>query len=333
MTRPLRFGILGAAKIAPRALIEPARLGLEAEVVAIAARDEKRARAFAEQHSIARVLPDYAALVIDPKLDVVYNPLPMNLHAHWCIRALRAGKHVLCEKPFAANASEAEQMVAAAEETGLVLAEAFHYRYHPLFERVMSIVESGTLGSLRRLEGVFTVAIRERSDLRHQYDTAGGATMDLGCYPLHWMRTIVGSEPEVVSARAKQGAPNVDVVMEAELRFPGGIEARMFTSMEDDEKYLTTLSVEGDRGRLVVVNPVAPQGGHELRLRIGDEEVSEQVAGQTTYRHQLLAFCQAVHGQRTLPTTGRDSIANMRLIDDVYRAAGLPRRGEALSCA
>src|SRR5688500_19017014 len=155
MTRPLRFGILGAAKIAPRALIEPARLGLEAEVVAIAARDEQRARAFAEQHSIARVLQDYAALVMEANVDVVYNPLPMNLHAHWSIRALRAGKHVLCEKPFAANASEAEQMVAAAEAGGLVLAEAFHYRYHPLFERVLSIVESGILGSLRRLEGIF----------------------------------------------------------------------------------------------------------------------------------------------------------------------------------
>ena len=328
MTRPLRFGILGAAKIAPRALIEPARLGPEAEVVAIAARDQPRARAFAEEHLIGRVLPDYASLVTDPDVDVVYNPLPMHLHADWSIRALRAGKHVLCEKPFAANATEAELMVAASDETGLVLAEAFHYRYHPLFERVLSVVRSGALGRLRRLEGVFKVAITDRSDLRHRYDTAGGATMDLGCYPLHWLRSIVGTEPEVVSARAREGAPNVDVVMEAELRFPGGIEARMLTSMEDHEEYLTTLSIEGDSGRLFVVNPLAPHSGHEFRLSLGNQEISEQIHRDTTYRHQLVAFCQAVHGQRTLPTMGRDSIDNMRLIDAVYRAAGLPRRGE-----
>jgi predicted dehydrogenase len=330
MTDPLRFGILGAAKIAPLALIEPARLGREAQVVAVAARDEGRARAFAEQHAIPRVSPDYAALIDDPEVDVVYNALPMSLHAHWSIRALRAGKHVLCEKPFAANATQAEQMVAVGEETGLVLAEAFHYRYHPLFDRVLGIVHSGALGTLRRLEAMFKVAIVDRSDLRHRYETAGGATMDLGCYPLHWLRTIAGSEPQVISARAKQGEPNVDIVMQVDLCFPGGIEARMFASMEEHEEYRTTLSIEGDRGQLSIENPLVPHAGHQLRFRVGDEWSSEQVAGETTYRHQLVAFCAAVRGERTLPTVGRDSIANMRVIDAVYRAAGLTLRGEGM---
>ena len=135
-TTPLRFGILGAARIAPMALIQPARRVPEAQVVAIAARDGAKARAFAAKHGIPRVHESYDALLADPELDAIYNPLPNGLHCEWTIRALRAGKHVLCEKPIASNASEAQQMADAARETGRVLVEAFHWRYHPLAKRV-----------------------------------------------------------------------------------------------------------------------------------------------------------------------------------------------------
>jgi len=162
-------------------------------------------------------------------------------------------------------------MVQVAEETGLLLVEAFHYRYHPLFERILSIVQSGVLGPIRHMEGVFKVAIKDKDDLRHRYDTAGGATMDLGCYPLHWMRTVAGTEPRVLSARAEQGAPQVDVVMQAELAFPGGITAHMLTSMADHEKFNTSLRVEGQNGTLIVQNPLAPHNGHELRLQLRGE--------------------------------------------------------------
>lgn len=327
----LRFGILGAAKIAPGALIEPARLGDEAEVVAVAARQVDRAKAYADEHKIPRVVENYAALVADPDIDVVYNPLPMHLHAEWSIAALRAGKHVLCEKPFAANAKEAEQMVAASKETGKMLVEAFHYRYHPFFARVMEVMASGVLGKVQRLDGTFKVAIKDRQDLRHRYDTAGGATMDLGCYPLHWMRTVMGSEPEVISAKAKEGAAHVDVVMEAELRFPGGVPATMVTSMEDHEPFSTTLTIEGDKGKLFLDNPLAPHGGHKFELTVDGTTTSEQHDdGFTTYRHQLVAFCNAVRTGTSLPTMGEDSIRSMRLIDAIYTASGLPVRGTAV---
>ena len=152
MTRPLRIGILGAAKIGPKALIVPARLRSDVEVTAVAAREETLARAYADRHGIPRVLPDYEAVVGDEDVDVVYNPLPMSLHGRWTRAALEAGKHVLCEKPFTANGDEAAEVVAVAERTGLVVMEAFHYRYHPLMTRLLdcerALKTSGTAGAV-----------------------------------------------------------------------------------------------------------------------------------------------------------------------------------------
>lgn len=328
MANALRFGILGAAKIAPAALIVPAAQGDEAVVSCVAARDPERARAFARQHGIPRALDGYADVVADPEIDVVYNPLPMHLHKEWTIAALRAGKHVLCEKPFAANADEAREMVAVAEETGLFLMEAFHYRYHPLFERVMQIVRSGTLGRLTRLDGEFNVVIEDRNDLRHRYDTAGGATMDLGCYPLHWMRQVAGSEPRVVSASAIEGEKHVDLSMQAQLEFEGGLRGELRTSIA--APFSAVLKVEGERGSMVVDNPMQPHNGHRLLLTVDGQTSEEKVEGFTTYRHQLIAFAAALRGDRRVITMGDDSIANMTLIDSVYRAAGLPVRGTPL---
>jgi predicted dehydrogenase len=327
MAKPVKFGVLGAAKIAPTALINPSKLGDEARAVVVAARDFERAQRFAAEHQIPRVARSYEEVVNDPEVDVVYNPLPMNLHKEWTIAALRAGKDVLCEKPFASNAKEAEEMVKVAAETGRFLVEAFHYRYHPFFERILSVVKSGKLGKLKSLDGKFVVAIKDRKDLRHNYETSGGATMDLGCYPLHWMRQVTGTEPEVVSARADIGNPKVDLTMEAELLFPGGVKGKMLTSMADEWAFSTSLEVVGERGRLFAKNPLAPHHGHELRLEIDGQETTEQVPGHTTFRHQLVAFVDALHGSKQLPTMGQDSINNMRLIDAVYRAAGLPVRG------
>ena len=329
MGRPLRFGTLGAAKIAPAALIEPCQQGPEAEVVLVAARDRARAEAFAARHGIPRVADDYRAVIEDPDIDAVYNPLPMSLHAHWSIAALQAGKHVLCEKPFAANAREAQMMVQAAEQSGRVLIEALHYRYHPYFERILGLIQSGRLGALRHVEGRFTTSIPDTTDLRHQFATAGGATMDLGCYALHWLRQVVGEEPRAVRAEARVGNPHIDLSMTAELQFPSGVSGRMHCSMAADERFADSLRVEGTEGCLEADNPMAPQLGHQLRLRVGDQETSEQVNAGTSYRHQLVAFVAAVRAGRDLPTGGADAVANMRLIDAIYQAAGLPLRGQA----
>ena len=166
----LRIGVLGAARIAPMALMRPARAVPQAWVVAVAARNPARARAFAQRHGILRVHESYDALVQDPEIEAVYIPLPNSLHAEWSIRALRAGKHVLCEKPLASNAEEARQMSAVAAESGRVLAEAFHYRYHPLAMRMKEIVDGGELGKIRHLEAHFCVPLLLPGNIRYRFD-------------------------------------------------------------------------------------------------------------------------------------------------------------------
>jgi len=177
---PLRLGILGAARIAPWALIEPARRNLEAAVVGVAARDPVRAAAFAARYGIERVYVGYEEMLRDPAIEAIYNPLPNSHHAYWTIRALEAGKHVLCEKPLAASLVEAEAMAEAAQRTGRTLMEAFHYRYHPLFARMRAILASGEIGRVERMEARFCIPLLRRNDIRWRADLAGGALMDTG---------------------------------------------------------------------------------------------------------------------------------------------------------
>ena len=325
-THPLRFGILGAALIAPDALIKPAQMVDDAEVVAIAARDPARAGEFASKHGIPRVLASYDEVINDPALDVIYNPLPNSLHCEWTIRALRAGKHVLCEKPLASNASEAEQMAKAAAESGKFLGEAFHYRYHPLADRIRAIVSGGALGKLQHVEGQFSVPIPE-TNIRFDWNLAGGATMDLGCYPLHMIRYFSGVTPRVVRARAETGPKNIDIAMEVDLELAAGATARMNCSMKKDAALSASFVARGDRGELRVINPVGPHWGHQLTLKTGGGETNETVPGDTSYTHQLRAFVAALRGGGEFPTDGADGVVGMRIIDDVYRAAGLPPRG------
>jgi len=323
--RPIRFGILGAARIVPEALTKAAHNVPDAEVAAIAARDPMRAREFAASHGIGRVLATYDDVVNDPELDVIYNPLPNSLHCQWTIAALRAGKHVLCEKPIASNAAEAERMAKAADESGMILGEAFHYRYHPLADRVRTLMNDGTLGRLVHVEGQFSVAIPE-NNIRFDWSLAGGATMDLGCYPLHMIRYFSGLTPRVVRARAETGPRNIDIAMDVDLELAGGVTARMSCAMKKDTPLRALFMARGERGELRVTNPIAPHRGHQLTLKTDAGEKEETVAGDTTFTHQLRAFVKAVRGEAKFPTDGAEGIINMRVIDDVYRAAGLPPR-------
>ncbi len=297
----------------------------DVEVVAIAARDPVRAREFADAHGVPRVQATYVDFVNDPELDVIYNPLPNSLHCQWTIAALRAGKHVLCEKPIAANAAEAERMAKAADESGKVLGEAFHYRYHPLADRVRALMSDGTLGRLVHLEGVFSVPIPE-TNIRFDWRLAGGATMDLGCYPLHMIRYFSGLTPRVVSAKAETGPKNIDIAMDADLELAGGVTARMSCAMKKDSPLRASFLARGERGELRVTNPIAPHRGHQLTVKSGAGEKTETVSGDTTFTYQLRAFVKAVRGEASFPTDGAQGIINMRVIDDVYRAAGLPPR-------
>ncbi len=179
----IHFGVLGAARIVPNALVNPCADDERASIRCIAARDRSRAESFAKEHGIPVVCDDYRELIEDASIDAVYNPLPISLHHSWTINALGAGKHVLCEKSFASNAKQAEEMARVAGETGLVLMDAFHYRYHPVFIRAREIVESGMLGRVRTVEGVFHAPVTDPEDIRMNYATGGGVTMDIGCYP------------------------------------------------------------------------------------------------------------------------------------------------------
>jgi predicted dehydrogenase len=323
----LRIGTLGAARITPAALIKPARNSTEAEVVAVAARDRSRAEAFASKRGIPRVCESYRALVDDPDIDAIYNPLPNGLHAEWTIAALEAGKHVLCEKPFTANAKEAEDVAAVAARTGLVVMEAFHWRYHPLATRVREIIDSGELGTISRVDTALCFPMPLFNDIRYQYDLGGGALMDVGCYTVHMARVFGREEPEVVSAEAKLRTPEVDRAMRAELLFPSGHTGRITCSMWSTWFIETFVRVTGDRGELRVINPTSPQLWHRMRVKIGDNSRTERFTRRPTYEFQLDAFCAAVLRREPTLTPPADSIANMRVIDAIYVAAGMMPRG------
>ncbi|HEX5446340.1 MAG TPA: Gfo/Idh/MocA family oxidoreductase, partial [Pirellulales bacterium] len=211
----VRIGILGAARIAPAALIKPAKENDEVVIAAVAARDVSNAEAFAAKNGIPRVHDSYEALLDDPDLDAVYNPLPTALHGRWTRAALDAGKHVLCEKPLTANAAEAREIAELAAKADRVVMEAFHYRYHPFASRVEEIIASGELGELQRLEANWCFWMPKFSTNRYNYSLGGGALMDLGCYAVDMVRTFGGSTPEVVSASAKLRGPEIDRAMTA----------------------------------------------------------------------------------------------------------------------
>ena len=322
----IRIGILGAAKIAPGALIKPVKKRHDCEIACVAARDETRARAYAEANGIARAAGSYEDLITDPDIDLIYNALPPNRHAGLTIAALEAGKAVLCEKPFAMNAREAQAMADASARTGRPLIEAFHYRFHPMFEEVLRQVKDGAIGRLCAIRSEFSVAIRySPGELRHDPALGGGALMDLGCYAVHWARTVAGSEPRVTRASAKLSEHGVDLVTTAELAFEGGVTAQVRTSMAPGQRFKALLAIQGSEGALIARNPLHPSHGHSIAIRRGLSVKRYSVPGETTYDHQLAHVIDVLNG-KTLPLTGGpDAVANMALIDEIYAAAGVAR--------
>jgi predicted dehydrogenase len=323
----VRIGVLGAARIAPPALIKPARNNPRVEVVAVAARDRARAEKFAAKHSVPKVLDGYDALIASPDIDAIYNPLPNGLHAEWTIAALEAGKHVLCEKPFTSNAAEAEQVAAVAQRTGLVVMEAFHRRYHPLAQRMVEIVRSGELGTLQHVSMSLCFPLPRFSDIRYQYDLGGGALMDAGCYTVHIVRTLGGEEPEVVSATPKLHSPDVDRVMSADLRFPSRHTGTIRCSMWSSSLLRLHAVAVGDRGEMRVFNPTSPQLSHRMKVTVDGKSRGERFPRRPTYEYQLDAFAAAVLDGADTLTPPSDSIATMQVIDSIYGAAGMKVRG------
>lgn len=323
----LRIGVLGAAAIAPAALLKPARRRDDVVVTAIAARDVERARAFAAQHHIPSVHDSYQAVLDDPDVDAVYIPLPNSLHAQWTLAAIEAGKHVLCEKPFTANAAEARRVADAAEASDLVVMEAFHYRYHPLTVLVRSLLDRDAIGTVRHIEAHVCLPLVRGSDIRYQFDLAGGAMMDAGCYAIHALRVFGGGEPKVIAAQATLRSPEVDRRMDAEFRFPDGAIGRVIASLWSRRFVDVSARIIGDDGEIRVMNFVAPHRFNRITVRARGRTRSTSVSGEASYDYQLRAFTDAVLRGEEILTPAADAVATMSVIDDVYRTAGLAPRG------
>jgi predicted dehydrogenase len=319
---PIRIGILGAADIAPEALIDPARSVDDVEISAVAARDPERAREFAAANGIPRVLDSYDALLADADIDLVYNPTPNGLHGRWTVAAVEAGKHVLCEKPFTANAAEARSVVAAIAKTDRIVIEAFHYRYHPLIARAIEVTRSGELGKLVSVEAGFGGMGRPLDDIRWNLALAGGALMDVGCYPVNLVRTLMGTEPQVVAATADMSETGVDADIDIDLEFPDGVTGRVRTSMQSPTRY-NYATITGEDGVLEIENPFIPMKGNSLTVRVGSDVRTEKLTTEPSYLFQLRAVADVLLRGAPVLTDTAGAIANMDVIDAAYRAAGL----------
>jgi len=323
MTDMLRIGVLGAARITKDALIKPARHVDGVEVTAIAARDRGRAEEAARKHRIPNVSDSYEALLADPDIDAVYIPLPNGLHGRWTLAAIDAGKHVLCEKPFTANADEARAVAARAAGSGVVVTEAHHTTHHPQTKRAAEIVRSGTLGDIESAEADFIVPMPPSGDIRWNLALAGGSLMDLGCYPIRWLRDVLGVQPTVVSAKAVD-RDGIDASMDAMLDYagtPGRVRAAMWTT----PPLLISAEVRGSAGVMRVRIPYQPHIKGRIAVDGPGVRIREHADKKTSYTFQLEAFRDAIAGGPQLTDAGA-AVETMETIDAVYRAAGMSVR-------
>ena len=326
----VRIGLLAASRIAEKAVIAPVAEVDGVEITAVGARDLDRARATADRVGATHAFGSYAELLASDDVDAVYIGTPASLHREWAIAAIEAGKHVLCEKPFAANADDARRIADAAAGSDVVVMEAFHWRYHPYADQIRDTIESGVLGRIDRIEAVFDIPDGwiGRDDIRWDLAIGGGATMDLGCYPLQWVRFAAGSDPDVVSAEAVCPVEGIDGSLGAELAWPSGVTGRIHSSMiADGDAVGAWLRVTGEQGTMFATNPLAPQnGGSVLTVETADGTTATDADPSATYTHQMVAFREAIVSGAPFPTTADDGVRNMELVDACYRAAGLEPR-------
>lgn len=332
MSDPLRIGVLGAARISDVSLLGPAE-ELGVRLVAVATRDRARSEAYAREHGIERVHATYADVIADPEVEAIYNPLPNSTHAPWNLAAIEAGKHVLTEKPAASNAAEARRVQEAARDSGLVVFEGFHWRYHPQFDRLVELASGAEIGALRRLDVTMLMPAPPDDDLRWSWPLAGGAMMDLGCYCLHVIRSVSarrGGEPTLVRASATEraGRPQLDETFEVELRLADGTPAFAHVDMDAAANDMS-IKVTGERGTAEFADFVHPQDDDRLTITVDGTERVEALDRRSTYTYQLEAFVAAVREGRPFPTTTADTVATMELIDACYESAGLLPRGTA----
>ena len=325
---PLRIGMLGTARISDLAVLEPARL-LGTRLVAVAARDQDRARTWAKANGVERVLDSYEAVINDPEVEAIYNPLPNSLHAAWNAAGIRAGKHVLTEKPFAANAAEALQVHEIAQDHDRVVFEGFHYAYHPIFARLLELIGDGTVGDLQHFHVAMEMPSPAADDLRWSWPLAGGAFMDLGCYCVHAIRMLAaaqGGTPTLLHAAAEEraGLTQVDEWATATFRLPSGAQATALANMDGPWNF--SITATGTAGSIHLPDFLHTNDDDRLIVTTDDGEQVEHHGALSTYTYQLHAFTNAIRQGRPYLTNTTDSVATMELVDACYRTAGLQPR-------
>ena len=324
--RPVRWGVLGAANIAVEKVIPAMMRSTRSRVVAIASRDEAKATGAAKRLGIPRAYGSYDALLADPEIEAIYNPLPNHLHVRWSIRAAAAGKHVLCEKPIALSAAEAMELRAARDRTGVLIGEAFMVRTHPQWLETRRLVESGRIGELKLVSGHFSYFRRDPQDIRSRPEFGGGALMDIGCYPVTLARWLFAAEPmEVIAQIERDPDFGVDRLASALLRFPNG---QATFACSGQLVPFQRMQIFGTRGRIDVEIPFNAPPDRECRVFVDDGSalgglaaVPITFAAVDQYTLQADQFSEAIRGEGSVPVSIDDAVANMAVIDALFRSA------------
>jgi predicted dehydrogenase len=323
----IKWGILSTANIGVKRVIPAIIAGQRGVVAAIASRDGARAAGVAASFGISRSYDDYQALLDDPEIEAIYNPLPNHLHVAWTVKALAAGKHVLCEKPIALNSAEAQAIVAARDRSGMRVIEAFMVRYHPQWHRIRALVRAGRIGSVGAIQSAFVFSNLDPNNVRNRADAGGGALYDVGCYPIVTARYVFGAEPDRAIALVDRDPKfGVDRVTSGLLAFPDGGQL-VFSSALQLAPYQRVV-ILGSEGRIEVPIPFTPQKDHRCRLVIdsgksldGSSALFEDFAPVDQYAVQCDLAAAVFRNESAQEFPIEDAIANMRVIDALYRSA------------
>ena len=316
--KALNWGLLSTARI-NRALIKPLRASKRNQLLAVASRTQDSAEAYAREWKIPRAHGSYEALLADPEIDVLYNPLPNHLHAEWTIKAVEAGKHVLCEKPLTLSADEVDEVQDAARKHGRVVTEAFMYRHHPQTLQVQDLVREGALGALKLIRGSFTYVLSRSGDVRLDPAMGGGSIWDVGCYPISYARTIVGGEPLEVFGWEVTGPTGIDETFVGQMRFADDVYAQFDSSFAIP--FQTFMEIVGSEATLKIPKPFKPETDEKIYLTRGDKTETIKIKGQELYIGEVEDMADAVLLGRQSRVSLADSRANVAAISALLESA------------
>ena len=321
----LNWGLLSTANI-NRALIPPLQVSKRNHLLAVGSRSQATADAYAKEKRIERAHGSYEALLADPDIDVIYNPLPNHLHAEWTIKAVEAGKHVLCEKPLALTLAEVDAIKAAARKHGRVVAEAFMYRHHPQTLKVQEMVHNGSLGTLKLIRASFGFFLDREEDIRLKPETGGGSIWDVGCYPISYARTIVGSSPLEVFGTQVTGPTGVDLTFTGQMRFANNVLAQIDSSFDIPQYW--GVEILGSAASLKILSPFKPGVNEKLLLTRDDQTETIKVKGQELYIGEVEDMADAILNGKDSLVSLDDSRANIAVILALLESA---RSGKSIS--